>query len=170
MIHEEGNEEEEEFNLPNGYYIKMDYGVPNFDGDYIPITKRFNGTHRRTVLYDENMKIISQVLEDNPDRVDDEEFFNGPKDDLLWGNETEKVIPFDDGKVAKVEYWITPYKFDSHFGRYETKFRRIVLFDENKEIISEIIEDNPNYRKDGKYLIKPNYSEEELEELSRLIV
>lgn len=170
MLHEEGNDREEEFYLPNGHYIKIDYGAIDFKGKYIPLTKRFNAIYRRSILYDDNLKIISQVIENNPDYIDDNVWLKGPENGLLFGNELEKIIHFDDGKIAKVEYWITPEKREENFGRYETKFRRVVLFDEEGDIISEVIEDNPNYRRDGAILKKTDFTEEELEELSKLII
>ena len=96
--------------------------------------------------YGDNEKIITECIEDNPDYISEEEELIFQEQKIIKGDEFEKVVNFPDGKVAKIEYWITPEKRDVNFGRYAAGYRRSVLFDESGKIISEIMESNPNYR------------------------
>lgn len=168
-----GDMRTEKFELPNKYVILIEYGMVDLDGSirgvknkFLQIFTRYSGNDRRTILYDDDRNIISESIESNPDFVKDDEWVSIPEQGLLFGDEFEKVIHFQNGMVAKIEYWKTPENRDEHFGRYAAKFRRTVLFDENGEIISEIMERNPNYLPEGNCFPKnKNVDEDELKKL-----
>lgn len=142
-----GNFREENFYLPNGMSIVIDYGVMDYDfkDPFISGFERFAGSCRRSKLFD-GEKLITEVIEENPDYISSEKEAFLAENHILKGDEFEKVINFPEGKVAKIEYWVTPEKRDENFGMYSANYRRLVLFDEYGEIISEVMERNPNYR------------------------
>lgn len=168
-----GDVSNEKFELPNKYIIFIEYGMVDLDGSirgiknkFLQIFTRYSGNDRRAILYDNNGNIISEAIEPNPDFVKDDEWSSIPEQGLLFGDEFEKVIHFQNGMVAKIEYWKTPENRDEHFGRYAAKFRRTVLFDETGEIISEIMEHNPSYLSTGNFIPKnQNVDEYELKKL-----
>ena len=146
MLSAPGNYRDEKFNLPKGIVIQIDYGVMDysFKDPYISGFERFVGSFRRSRLFF-NDKLITETIENNPDYVSLEDenklFQNG----LRRGDVFDRIINFADGKVVKIEYWITPEKRDKHFGMYDANYQKIILFDESGKIISELIERNPNY-------------------------
>lgn len=153
---------EESFVFPNGMIVHMDYGYIFTEEDgmpegYMPTFNRFTSQYRRSQLFDSNENLISEVIENNPDRVSKAQEAKLIQQGLIKGDEFEKVVNFSDGKVAKIEYWITPEKRDKNFGRYGANYRRSVLFDESGEIISEIMERNPNYRPSGNKWVEDSY-------------
>ena len=140
----------ENFELPNGMIIHIDYGhifteEDKFPTGYQPWSHRCCSEYRRSQLIDSNGNIISEVLEENPDYITDEDEKQLKKEKIIIGDEYEKIIKFPDGKLAKVEYWVTPTKRDKKCGRYYSKYRKSILFDKNDKIISEVMEKNPNY-------------------------
>ena len=143
----------ESFELPNGMVIHMDYGyIFNEEHDmptgYMPSFNRCSAQYRRSQLIDSNnKKIISEVIVKNPDRISKSQEERLLQEHLIRGDEFEKVVNFPDGKVAKIEYWLTPERRDENFGRYSANYRRSVLFDESGKIISEVMERNPNFRR-----------------------
>ena len=144
----------------------MDYGLLDVHGltngiknQFIRFT-RYSGQHRRSTLYDEEDHVITQTIQENPDRILDEDLFHVHEDGLLAGDEYERIVNFDNGMVAKIEYWMTLDARDENFGRYAAKFRRIVLFDKNQEIISEVFEKNPHYRKTGNKWVYTEYPDQ----------
>lgn len=157
-----GNVREENFILPNGMSIKIDYGVidHDFKDPFISGFERFVGSHRRSRLVDDE-KLIIEVIEDNPDYITLEQETILAKNNIQKGDEFEKVINFPDGKVAKIEYWITPKKRDENFGRYAAKYRRSVLFDKSGEIISEVMEHNPNYQITGNKIVEESHDSDD---------
>lgn len=167
---------EEKFQLPNGYYIVMDYGLLDVHGltngiknEFIGMS-RYGGNQRRSILYDDENNVITQAIQDNPDRIPDEDIFHIHEDGLLVGDEYERVVNFDNGMVAKVEYWMTLDSRDENFGRYAAKFRRIVLFDKEQEVISEVFEKNPHYRKTGNKFVYTEYPDQDKYDIRDIIV
>lgn len=143
------NPKEESFIFPNGMIVRMDYGYIFSEEDgmpngYMPTFNRLTSPYRRSQLFDSYENIISEVIETNPDRISQAQEDKLLQEGFIEGDEIEKVVNFPDGKVAKIEYWITPEKRDQNFGRYSANYRRSVLFDESREIISEVMERNPN--------------------------
>ena len=156
------NPQKESFIFPNGMIVRMDYGyIFNEEDDmpngYMPTFHRFTSPYRRTQLLDSNLNIISEVIETNPDRVSQAQEDKLLREGLIKGDEIDKVVNFPDGKVAKIEYWVTPQKRDKNFGRYSAKYRRSVIFDENGGILSEVMEHNPNYRSSGNKMVEDTY-------------
>ena len=153
------NPKEETFRFPNGMKVHMDYGYifSKEDGmpeGYMPTFLRLSSPYRRSQLLDSNENLISEVIENNPDKISKAQEDKLIQDGLIKGDEFEKVVNFPDGKVAKIEYWVTPEKRDKNFGRYAANYRRSVLFDESGEIISEVMELNPNFRSSGNKLVE----------------
>lgn len=154
----------------------MDYGLLDVHGltngiknEFIPFT-RYSGQQRRSTIYDGENNIVTQAIQDNPDKIPDEELLHIHEDGLLVGDEYERVVNFDNGWVAKVEYWMTLDARDENFGRYAAKFRRIVLFDENQEIISEVFEKNPHYRKTGNKWVYTEYPDQDKYDFRNIIM
>lgn len=158
MMMTPGNFRKEIFNLPNGMSIKIDYGVidSDFKDNYVSGFERFMGSSRRSRLFD-GEKLITEVIESNPDYLTLEQEAILAENHIMRGDEFEKVINFQDGKVAKIEYWITPKKRDKNYGIYAANYRRSVLFDKFGEIISEIMERNPNYQPKGNKITEETY-------------
>ena len=153
------NPKEESFVFPNGMIVHIDYGYIFNEEDgmpegYMPTFNRFTSQYRRSQLFDSNENLISEVIENNPDRIYKAQEDKLIQEGLIKGDEFEKVVNFPDGKLAKIEYWITPEKRDKNFGRYAANYRRSVLFDESGEIISEIMEHNPNVRHSGNMVVE----------------
>lgn len=146
MLSAPGNYRDEKFNLPEGISIQIDYGVidHDFKDPFISGFERFVGSFRRSRLFF-NDKLITENIKNNPDYVSLEEEKKLIQNGLRRGDVFDRTINFLDGKVAKIEYWITPEKRDKHFGMYDANYRKIILFDESGEIISELMERNPNY-------------------------
>lgn len=158
------NPKKESFRLPNGMTINMDYGYIFTEEDgmpegYMPTFNRCSAQYRRSQLIDSNDKIISEVIENNPDKISKSHEEILIQEHSLRGDEFEKIVNFPNGKVAKIEYWVTPEKRDKNFGRYAANYRRSVLFDETGEIISEVMERNPNYRPTGNKIVEDSYDD-----------
>ncbi len=139
-----GNEFIEEFNLPNGFKILIDYGfVSSFkyknSFEFIRLDK-FRAKHRRSVIYKfEN--VISYKIEDNPDFLDKDFWFNY---NLKW-DESEKFIRFNNDMVFKIEYWENLTIKTSDSSRLSSKFIKMSLFDSENRIISESFDKNPYF-------------------------
>ena len=145
MIFYKGSYIYETFEFPEGLCIKMDYGVidPDFVEPYLDGFERFVGSYRRSRLFDGD-KLITEVIEDNPDLLTDEEEERLKEKNIEHGDVFDRIINFDDGKVAKIEYWATPQYRDKNYRMYNADYRKLILLDENNEIISEVMEENPN--------------------------
>lgn len=139
-----GDSRVEKFDFPNHMQVKVDYGII-WEGNYEPFFERYSGSLRRSQLLDFNGDIITEVIEDNPDELEAGEELKILKSRNRPGDEFERIIHFTNGYTAKIEYWVTPTKRDKNFGVYHAKYQRRVLLDENKNIISEIMDYNPNY-------------------------
>ncbi len=151
-IIDDSNPRYELLKLPNHFCIKIDYGVMD-DGSWSGkkqyleyFAQRLSGSYRRSRLFNEYDELITEVIEKNPDYLSEEEEKKLEQKGLTRGDETGKLIKFDNGMVAKVEYWDTPEKQAKGPARSSAYYRRIILFDENNEIISEIMEENPYYK------------------------
>lgn len=140
------NYREEILNFPNGMFIKIDYGVMDYDfkDPFISGFERFVGSFRRSRLLF-NDELITENIEINPDYVSLEDEEKLIKKGLRIGDVFDRTMNFQDGKVVKIEYWLTIEKRDKHVGMYDATYRKIILFDESGEIISELMEHNPNY-------------------------
>ena len=150
MIIDPLNFREEIFHFPNNMTIKIDFGVLDYDfkDPYIVGFERFVGSSRRSQLYF-GEKLISEIIEDNPDELTDEEEASLIKNHIRRGEEFEKIINFPDGKVFKVEYWKTPRSKGNNLSIYTAKVRKSFLYDGDGSLISEIVERNPHYIDDS---------------------
>lgn len=144
-----GNFREDFINLPK-FKIHIDYGEMDdgsFSGkkQYLRLSERYTGEYRRSQLLDYHGNFISECIEKNPDFECDttDNYFIAAE--LKIGNEFERLINFDNGYVAKIEYWQSINNHDSKFGIYDAKYRKTTLFDNGNNIISEVMEDNPHF-------------------------
>lgn len=149
MIIDSLNFSEEIFHFPNNITIKIDFGVLDYDfkDPYISGFERFVGSSRRSQLYF-GEQLVSEIIEDNPDELTDEEEASLIKNHIHRGEEFERVITFPDGKFFKVEYWETPRIKGNNLGIYNAKYRKCFLFEKNGELISKVLEPNPHYMDD----------------------
>ena len=137
------------FYLNNDWRIEIYYGFindPQFpDNDkFINMKTRLSGVLMEVKLFKDNILIDNQI-EANPGYCSHE---NKIKHDAAWqnkGNEFERKIYFDNGYMFKIEYWFSKNKQEPNRGIYHSEFRKLILYNQNKEKISEIIEKNPNY-------------------------
>ena len=103
--------------------------------DYFRILKLF-----------EDGKLISEVIEKNPNYVPRDTQLKMLEDHVIIGEDVERIFNFPNGYSAKIEYWISPTERDHKHGFYTAKYRKLILSDDKDNIISDIFEDNPNYR------------------------
>ena len=142
-----GGEKVEGFYFHNNWKVQVDYGMNMTEipfSDYNEIDEsslpskdvlycrggRSSDYFRILKLFKDG-KLISEVIEKNPNYV--------PTD-------VERVFNFPNGYSAKIEYWISPTERDYKHGFYTAKYRKLILSDDKDNIISDIFEDNPNYR------------------------
>ncbi|WP_407380289.1 hypothetical protein [Methanobrevibacter sp.] len=142
---------EELFILPNKMQILIDYGLKDdsFKDPFIFGFTRCSSLYRRSRLLDRNQNVISQVIEENPDFISEEDQQQFYEKGLLLGNEFEKYVHFENDMVAKIDYWSTPKEKNENCGRFTAKFMKITLYDKFNKIISEIMERNPYYLPTG---------------------
>lgn len=100
--------------------------------------------HMRSKLYKQGI-LVDESIEDNPNFVTYEDARKIKDQGKFVGEEFERVIHFTNGYFAKIEYWFSKEKQDPNLGNYDSKYRRVVLFNEFQQIISEIIDKNPRY-------------------------
>ena len=140
-----GDEISEEYYLPKGMYITVDYGIVIPDtGEYECMFSRYMGTYRRSQLKTNSDEIITEVVEKNPDYAEYENQENISDENYRWGDEFERIIKFNNGYIAKIEYWKSLNERDQSFGRYDAKYRKIILLNET-DVLFEFMEDNPYY-------------------------
>lgn len=141
-----GNADVEKFFLPNGMYLQIDYGIIYWeDNKYHPFYTRYSGSCRRSRLLTNQDNIITEVIEKNPDMLSYERQCEIIEEGLYIGDEFERVINFPNGFSVKIEYWKSINGRDENFGMYDSKYRKTILFDENDNVLSEIMEDNPHF-------------------------
>lgn len=61
-----GNDYGDNITFNNGMVVKIEYGLSFIEGSF-GSEKRFDGDSRKISLYDSNKKIITQVIQKNPD-------------------------------------------------------------------------------------------------------
>ncbi len=162
-----GGEKVEGFYFHNNWKVQVDYGMnmteipfsdyneidesslPSKDvlycrggrsSDYFRILKLFKDGK----LISE--KLISEVIEKNPNYVPRDTQLKMLENHVIIGEDVERVFNFPNGYSAKIEYWISPTERDYKHGFYTAKYRKLILSDDKDNIISDIFEDNPNYR------------------------
>lgn len=141
-----GEAEVENYFLPNNMSIEIDYGIIYWeDNKYHPFYTRYTGSCRRSKILDNENNIISEVIEKNPDELLPEREREIIDAGLYIGDEFERLINFPNGYSFKIEYWKSINERDKNFGMYDSKYRKIILFDENNKIISEMMERNPHF-------------------------
>lgn len=157
-----GGEIAEGFYFPNNWEIHVDYGMnfkimPLFDYDAIdesPLPSEDDLFHRegrssdhfRILKLFKDGKLISESIEKNPSYIPRDTQMKMLENHVIIGEDFERVFDFPNGYSAKIEYWISPTERDPKHGFYTAKYRRMILSDENDNVISDIFEDNPYYR------------------------
>lgn len=150
MIIDPLNFSEEIFHFPNNMAVKIDFEVLDYDfkDPYIYGFERFVGSSRRSQLYF-GEQLVSEIIEDNPDELTDEEEASLIKNHIRRGEEFGRMITFPDGKFFKVEYWKTPRIKGDNLSIYTAKVRKYFLYDNDGSLISENVERNPHYIDDS---------------------
>lgn len=145
-----GLEKIEGFSFPNQWKIITDYIYSESksldDYNYDVNKGRAEGNFRRSKLYNEHM-LISETIEDNPHYLPDSEIRRLMDEEKLFGEEFERTMKFPNGYVAKIEYWNSIDKQEPNKGIYHSKYRRLVLINNKNQVISDVIQDNPNFGK-----------------------
>ena len=157
-----GGEIAEGFYFHNNWSVHLDYGMnmeimPLFDYDKIDdsplptedmIFHRMgrSSDHFRMLKLFKGDNLVSEVIEKNPSYIPEDTQLRMLENHVIIGEDYERIFNFPNGYSAKIEYWISPTERDSKHGFYTAKYRRMILSDENDEIISDIFEDNPYYR------------------------
>lgn len=157
-----GGEIAEGFYFPNNWSVHVDYGMnmeimPLFNYDAIDdsslptedmLFHRMgrSSDHFRILKLFKDGKLISESIEKNPSYIPEDTQLKMLEDHVIIGEDVERVFNFPNGYSAKIEYWISPTEQDSNHGFYTAKYRKLILSDDNDNIISDIFEDNPNYR------------------------
>ena len=138
------------FYFPNNLIIKIDFGVidDRFKDPFISDFGRLDVKFRRSQLY-MGQQLITEIIEDNPDYLTDEEEKRLIENHIRRGEEYKKIINFLDGKTLKVEYWETSYSKGDNLSIYDAEFRKSYLYDSDGSLISELIESNPHYIDDS---------------------
>lgn len=138
------------FHFPNNMTIKIDFGVLDYEfrDPYIAGFERFMGPSRRSQLFSGN-KLITEIIEDNPECPSLEESKRLAENNIRRGEEFEKIINFPDGKTFKVEYWKTSRSKGDNLSIYTAKVRKYFLYDVDGSLISENVERNPHFIDDS---------------------
>lgn len=153
-----GNARVEKFNFPNKMQVCIDYGII-WEGNYEPFFERYSGSLRRSQVLDFDGNIVTEIIEDNPDEMNYDERQKILNAGQILGDEFERIIHFPNGYTAKIEYWVTPAKRDKNFGRYDAKYQKKILLDENSNVISEVMDYNPHYMDSNVEVIHVNSDE-----------
>ena len=135
------------FELPNNWKIEIYYGFiddPRFPGntEFLNVKTRTSGQLRKIRIIKDNI-LLEEKIENNPAFLSDKN-----KIYASWsidGEEFERKINFDNKYIFKIEYWFSKNKQEPNRGIYFSKFHKLILYNYDREIISEIIEENPNY-------------------------
>ncbi|MEE0720811.1 hypothetical protein [Methanobrevibacter smithii] len=157
-----GGEKVEGFYFHNNWKVQVDYGMNMTEipfSDYNEIDE--SSLPSKDVLYCrggkssdyfrilklfKDGKLISEIIEKNPNYVPRDTQLKMLEDHVIIGEDVERVFNFPNGYSAKIEYWISPTERDYKHGFYTAKYRKLILSDDKDNIISDIFEDNPNYR------------------------
>ena len=107
---------------------------------------RAEGNVRRSKLL-KDKKIVSIAIEENPHYLSPDELKRLWDEEKYIGEEFERTMKFPNGYVAKIEYWNSILEQEPNLGIYRSKYRRMILFDENNEIIVDTIQKNPDFGK-----------------------
>ena len=105
---------------------------------------RANGNIRRSYLYKDNI-LVSESIEDNPHYLPLDEINKLIDNGKFIGEEFERIMNFSNGYVAKIEYANSKNKQDSNLGIYRSKYMRLKLFNENNQIIADVLQENPHF-------------------------
>lgn len=149
-----GLERIEGFALPDGWEIITEYFYcKNFQlkNDLLEFNcdgyiGRAQGNVRRSRLF-KDKQLVCIAIEENPHYLPPEEIKRLNDEEEYIGIEFERTMKFPNGYVSKIEYWNSILEQEPNKGIYHSKYRRISLFDENNEVIIDIIQDNPNFGK-----------------------
>ena len=69
-----GNNTGQKIILPNGMKIVIEYGTKLLSGDILwGDIEKYEGNHRRVALYDEKGELITELIEENPESLTEEE-------------------------------------------------------------------------------------------------
>ena len=139
-------QKKELFELPNNWIIQISYGLifhPKIHNntEFMEVKSRSTAPLRRCRLYKNNI-LIDEIIEDNPCYI---EPYSNNLCRPFWhmlGEEFERIIKFSNGLIFKIEYWDSKKKQEPNRGIYHSKYRKLILFNEQNEIFSVIMEDN----------------------------
>ena len=141
-----GLERVECFPFPNNWKIIADYifsesGVIDSNCN---LGNRSSGNLRRSKLFHDGI-LISESIEDNPHYLSNEEIAKLIDEGEFIGKEFERTMNFPNGYVAKIEYCNSKDKHDDNLGIYRSKYMRMVLLDENNQVVVDVIQKNPHF-------------------------
>lgn len=143
-----GLERVEWFTFPDNWKIITEY-IFSESGSIdssCNLGNRASGNLRRSKLFKDDF-LINESIENNPNYLLSSEIKRLNDEGKFIGEESERCINFPNGYAAKVEYWNSKEEQEPNLGIYRSKYRRLILLNENSQVISEVIQKNPNFGK-----------------------
>ena len=138
------------FLLPNNWEVISDYIYSKnesiIDSEHQLGRGRARGNYRRSKLFKDNI-LVSETIEINPDYLPPDEIKRLTEKGEFIGEEFERTINFPNGYVAKIEYWNSKDEQKPNLGIYRSEYRKLILLNEKNQVISEVIQKNPNFGK-----------------------
>lgn len=143
-----GLERVEWFPFPNNWKIITDYifSESGIIDSNCTLGNKASGNLRRSKLFHDGI-LISESIENNPNYLPLSEIKRLNEEGKFIGKEFERTINFTNGYVAKIKYSNSENKQEPNQGIYFSKYRLMALLNEEDQIVSEIIEENPNFGK-----------------------
>ena len=139
---------DEKFRLPDKYIIELNYLRP-FENEgkkqYArKVQNRTSADCVEKIIWKNNIKIYDKI-EKNVHKLEYKDIrklkLEGKPEDF----ELERTVNFGNEFTLKIEYWHSKDKQEPNQGNLDSEYRRLILFNSEENILSEIIEKNPNY-------------------------
>ncbi len=139
---------DDKFRLPENYIIELNYVRPfEYEGkkSYVfHASSRISADCVQKVIWKDNIKIYDEI-EENVHKLKYKDYRKLKLEGKPKEFELERIVNFGKEFSLKIEYWHSKDKQEPNLGNLESKYRRLILFNSEDNIISEVIEKNPNY-------------------------
>lgn len=140
---------DERFRLPKNYVIELNYlrAYEAEDGKvrYVDsVMDRSSADYVQKVIWKDNIKIYNEI-EKNFHKLEYEDIQKLELECKPEDFELGRTVNFGNEFSLEIEYWHSKDKQEPNRGNLESKYRRLILFNSEDNIISEVIEKNPNY-------------------------
>lgn len=139
---------DEKFRLPNDYLIELNY-VKSFEYEgekhyAFHVRSRTSSDCVQKVIWKDNIKIYDKI-EKNIHKLEYKDIRKLKLEGKPKDFELERIVNFGNEFTLKIEYWNSKDKQEPNKGNLDSKYRKLILFDSHYNLVSEIIEKNPNY-------------------------